>query len=69
MNVDGRISENLQSKPIEFSQNDKVVLNFGQIKTFIDASSGLWRVPNLENGKYVVSVDSQIVDYGHVTLY
>ena len=58
-------AESYHPRPIDFSPNDRVELNFGQIKTFIDPETGVWRVPNLENGKYIVSVDSQNVDYGY----
>ena len=55
-----------EARAFEIGPNDKVLLNFGQIKTFIDPTTGKWRVNNLEKGKYIVSVDSQNADYGYV---
>ena len=52
-------------KAFDFTPNDKVLLNFGQVKTFIDPATGNWRIANLDNGKYILSVDSQNVEYGH----
>ena len=48
----------------DFTPNDKVSLNFGQHTALIDPATGLWRIPNLENGRYIVTVESQQADYG-----
>ena len=55
-----------EARAFEIGPNDKVLLNFGQIKTYIDPVTGKWRINNLEKGRYVVSVDSQTAEYGYV---
>ncbi len=60
----GRRGGSLEPTSYEFSPNDKVSLNFGQHSALIDPASGSWKIPNLENGRYIVTVDSQVADYG-----
>ena len=54
-----------ENKKFDFLPNDKVLLNYGQFTTFIDAATGSWKIPNLEQGKYVLSVESQQMEFGY----
>ena len=57
-----------ETKKFDFLPNDKVLLNYGQFSTFIDGATGTWKIPNLEPGKYVLSVDSQQMEFGYYWL-
>ena len=51
---------------MELAAGDRVIVNFGQSHTFVDTATGRWRLGNLANGRYVLSVDSQTADFGYV---
>ena len=63
-NGQGRRGGVVEPTAFEFTPNDKVSLNFGQHSALIDPATGAWKIPNLDNGRYIVTVESQQADYG-----